>query len=966
EAFLYTDEDRTLYFAFRPVQEKDDKGKVIRKYVYGIGTGNAEAEAFTLCRSYYDESLREDVQEPITDPNYAKIERVSDVGEYEVYKITIGKDYDNYGLMTRLIKKNLKWDQLGNGEWGYTEEYQNDGEDDFYINMQEKPSGLMTAWPDGDSFPHDMEAYEKTKHIDVGNHARIAVGFVTENENGYQMTPVNEQISLLNEDGNPVGEDSSITKTGDGIYELYIPKCGNYKLAYKETVNGEAHIYYANIVSKLPDIAFYSDTNPSDQNMVNNGSEEYRYDNGATYYLCHNFDEWRLNNEIDSITITSPSFGEEFKKSYDAAYIKSHKVLDEIIITDDMSEAYFEVTIKKKDQVWDDQRDFHFMKTAEGFSVGWPGDNASVSTDPKDYQGKIHVNMRCHEWRTFAVITSDDDNKKTVTPIPATQQSLGDFSITDSEGQEVADEDAYISLAYPEGDARDGLFEVFFNKPGQYRIYYGDEFVVVNCAIENVAFAEKQGTFSSKNYEIMSDDPFGADVGSVDEADFYIATLDESDSGYDRYDSTIIKGIEIKNPIEQDENFKKNFTYEISEDGTGAKIHVDRNVNLDFIDFEVVYDVKSFEKDGDGYSQRGSWEGRDYFNINIPEDERTLIDISKVKWSVYDFVYDNTSKSVTLTGLSDEYKDIVDIKYTDNSKKDIGKYTAKAEIKIKDDYKTKYRLPRPIPENISSLEWQIVIPANVKAIIDSINILPAKDKVVIADKVKIESIRKAYDALKDYEKSIIEEATLKKLTEAEKAIKTLEEKQAEADKPDKPKKTEKNPAKVGATITDNKSKVQYKVTKAGAKNKTGEVSFKKLKSKTLSKFTIPKTISVDGIKYTVTAIENGAFKGQKKLKSISIPDSVTKIGDNAFNGCISLHKITISKGVKRIGAKAFYGCKKLKTIVVKPKTMTKIGNNAFKGIHPKAVIKVPKGKKAYYDKKFANKGLAATVKIKEP
>ena len=58
----------------------------------------------------------------------------------------------------------------------------------------------------------------------------------------------------------------------------------------------------------------------------------------------------------------------------------------------------------------------------------------------------------------------------------------------------------------------------------------------------------------------------------------------------------------------------------------------------------------------------------------------------------------------------------------------------------------------------------------------------------------------------------------------------------------------------------------------------------------------------------------GAFIGNKTVKSIVIPSSVTFIGGWAFAYCENLESVTIPEGVKQIGENAFSGCSKLKTI----------------------------------------------------
>ena len=78
-----------------------------------------------------------------------------------------------------------------------------------------------------------------------------------------------------------------------------------------------------------------------------------------------------------------------------------------------------------------------------------------------------------------------------------------------------------------------------------------------------------------------------------------------------------------------------------------------------------------------------------------------------------------------------------------------------------------------------------------------------------------------------------------------------------------------------------------------------------------------------GVTYKVTAVSDKAFKGNKKLTTVTIESNVAKIGKEAFSSCKNLKKITVTAG-------------KLKTI----------GKNAFKGINKKATITVKGTKKA--------------------
>ena len=165
----------------------------------------------------------------------------------------------------------------------------------------------------------------------------------------------------------------------------------------------------------------------------------------------------------------------------------------------------------------------------------------------------------------------------------------------------------------------------------------------------------------------------------------------------------------------------------------------------------------------------------------------------------------------------------------------------------------------------------------------------------------------------------------------------------------------------GRVLRDSKNKISYIVT---AQDNT--VAFYKLNNKKATKIVIPATVTINGIKYKVTAISDNAFNGCKKLKSVTIGKYVASIGNKAFFKCSSLKKVVIPASVKKIGKKAFYGCKKLKSIAIKTKRLKSksVGTQAFKGIYKKAVIKVPKKQRKVYKKWLRKKGVTKKMKIK--
>lgn len=152
--------------------------------------------------------------------------------------------------------------------------------------------------------------------------------------------------------------------------------------------------------------------------------------------------------------------------------------------------------------------------------------------------------------------------------------------------------------------------------------------------------------------------------------------------------------------------------------------------------------------------------------------------------------------------------------------------------------------------------------------------------------------------------------------------------------------------------------------------------------------TIPAAVSVNGVKYKITAIADRAFKGNKNVTKVKIGSGITKIGKNAFYGCKNIKTITVGKNVVEIGAKAFYkctsltkvtipekvtkigklafyGCRKLKLVNVRTKKLTnkRVGSKAFQNIHTKARIKVPAAKRGAYKKLFRAKGVTGKKQV---
>ena len=216
---------------------------------------------------------------------------------------------------------------------------------------------------------------------------------------------------------------------------------------------------------------------------------------------------------------------------------------------------------------------------------------------------------------------------------------------------------------------------------------------------------------------------------------------------------------------------------------------------------------------------------------------------------------------------------------------------------------------------------------------------------------------------------------------------------------------------IGTEDVSDDGKAVYKVTKSDLEK--GTVTYVAPTDAKATTVTIPATVEIDGVEYSVTAIEKNAFKKNKNLKTvtigknvktigsnafynctklktvtfgsnvtsigdkafykctaltkISLPSKVKTIGKNAFEGCKKVTSVTIGKSVAKIGEKAFYGCSKVKTITIKTTKLTtkKIGSKAFAKTPKSVTVKVPKKKFTAYKSMLIKKGVNKKAKFKK-
>lgn len=127
---------------------------------------------------------------------------------------------------------------------------------------------------------------------------------------------------------------------------------------------------------------------------------------------------------------------------------------------------------------------------------------------------------------------------------------------------------------------------------------------------------------------------------------------------------------------------------------------------------------------------------------------------------------------------------------------------------------------------------------------------------------------------------------------------------------------------------------RYTVTKKT--DTVREVTLKDIQNTETSResLNIPDTVTIARKVYKVVGIEKNAFKGMKKLKTV-----------------------TVGKNVKKIDSNAFRNCKKLTTVKIKSKNCTFSGKGMWKGTSKKLTVKVPKGSVKKMQKRLKKTGL---------
>lgn len=112
---------------------------------------------------------------------------------------------------------------------------------------------------------------------------------------------------------------------------------------------------------------------------------------------------------------------------------------------------------------------------------------------------------------------------------------------------------------------------------------------------------------------------------------------------------------------------------------------------------------------------------------------------------------------------------------------------------------------------------------------------------------------------------------------------------------------------------------------------TGDRTAKLLKgSRTKEKeLTIPSTISVDGVEYSVKTIGESALANASSVQILIVSEGISVIESDAFTNCANINKVSLPSTLTKIGDNAFSRCDKIVHIEASMKLPFDISENVF-------------------------------------
>jgi uncharacterized repeat protein (TIGR02543 family) len=104
--------------------------------------------------------------------------------------------------------------------------------------------------------------------------------------------------------------------------------------------------------------------------------------------------------------------------------------------------------------------------------------------------------------------------------------------------------------------------------------------------------------------------------------------------------------------------------------------------------------------------------------------------------------------------------------------------------------------------------------------------------------------------------------------------------------------------------------------------------------------TIPGTVEIGDMTFTVAAIGNNAFRDCRYIESVTLLESLQSIGDYAFYYCRNIKSVTLPENLQSIGSSAFSGCSNLESVTF-PENLQSIGSFSFSSCSELALMTLP-------------------------
>lgn len=107
----------------------------------------------------------------------------------------------------------------------------------------------------------------------------------------------------------------------------------------------------------------------------------------------------------------------------------------------------------------------------------------------------------------------------------------------------------------------------------------------------------------------------------------------------------------------------------------------------------------------------------------------------------------------------------------------------------------------------------------------------------------------------------------------------------------------------------------------------------------LTEVIIPETVKSEGKTFTVTTVEEGAFKYSDATK-IELPNTVTEIKDEGLSSCYNLTELKLPSNLKTLGSFVMAYCRKLTSITL-PEGLEAVPGSCFASCESLATVNLP-------------------------